>query len=220
MDALPNKKLVMERRPLKNILYVVGIFFIIFLFSILKQCFEEKSTVSVTVKTPEKVGVFEKPTDTIMGANKKDSIIFIQGRTLYTENPINKKLAEDYLKATDSIKKLQLYLNAIQEKDGTYIYDNNDVKLEIYAKTRGELLELKPKYTIKPTETKVDVPVKQTVFAMYGGIEASNNVTLTNFGVKADIGIQNKKGTIFTVGADTRSNYYVGVKVKILDIKK
>ena len=55
---------------------------------------------------------------------------------------------------------------------------------------------------------------------MYGGIEASNNVTLTNFGVKADIGIQNKKGTIFTVGADTRSNYYVGVKVKILDIKK
>lgn len=210
----------MERRPLKNVLYVIGIFFIIFLISIVKQCSEEKDTVSVTLKTPEKIGVFEKPTDTIIGKNKKDSIVFIKGKTLYTENPINKKLAEDYLKATDSIKKLQLYLNAIQEKDGTYIYDNNDVKLEIYAKTRGELLELKPKYTIKPTETKVDVPVKQTVFAMYGGLELGNNSSLNNLSVKADLGIQNKKGTIITIGADTRGNYFVGAKIKFLDIKK
>lgn len=207
-------------KPLKNVLYVISAFFIMFLISVVKQCSEDKEKVSATIKIPEKTGVFEKATDTIYTEKIKDSIVYTKGKTLYTENPINKQLAEDYLKATDSIKKLQLYLNAIQEKDGTYVYDNNDVKLEIYAKTRGDLLELKPKYTVKPTEAKVDVPVKQTVFAMYGGVEVSNNTNLNNFGVKADLGIQNKKGTIFTVGADTRSNYYVGVKVKILDIKK
>jgi len=210
----------MERRPLKNVLYVVGIFFVIFLFTLVKQCTEPKETIPVTIETPAKSGSFEKPTEVIPGVAKKDSIVYKNGKTIYTENPINKQLAEDYLKATDSIKRLKLYLDAIQEKDGTYVYDNKDLKLEIYTKTRGELLEIKPKYTIKPTEVKVDVPVKQTVFAMYGGLELGNNSSLSNLSVKADVGIQNKKGTIFSVGADTRGNYFVGAKVKFLDIKK
>jgi len=210
----------MERRPLKNVLYVVGIFFVIFLFTLVKQCNEPKETIPVTVEIPAKSGSFEKPTEFIPGVAKKDSIVYKKGKTIYTENPINKQLAEDYLKATDSIKRLKLYLDAIQEKDGTYVYDNKDLKLEIYAKTRGELLEIKPKYTIKPSEVKVDVPVKQTVLAMYGGIEVGNNASLTNLTVKADVGLQNKRGTIFTVGADTRSNFYVGAKIKFLDIKK
>lgn len=210
----------MERRPLKNLLYIIGVFFIIYLFTLVKQCSEPKDTVPVKIETPAKRGSFEKPTEFIPGVAKKDSIVYKKGKTIYTENPINKQLAEDYLKATDSIKRLKLYLDAIQEKDGTYVYDNKDLKLEIYAKTRGELLEIKPKYTIKPSEVKVDVPVKQTVLAMYGGIEVGNNASLTNLTVKADVGLQNKKGTIFTIGADTRSNFYVGAKIKFLDIKK
>lgn len=210
----------MERRPLKNVLYIIGIFFVIFLFTLVKQCNEPKETIPVTIETPAKSGGFEKPTEFIPGVAKKDSIVYKKGKTIYTENPINKKLAEDYLKATDSIKRLKLYLDAIQEKDGTYVYDNKDLKLEIYTKTRGELLEIKPNYTIKPVEVKVDVPVKQTVLAMYGGLEILNNPNLNNLGVKAEVGIQNKKGTIFTIGADTRSNYYVGAKVRFLDIKK
>jgi hypothetical protein len=210
----------MERRPLKNVLYVVGIFFVIFLFTLVKQCTEPKETIPVTIEIPAKSGSFEKPTEVIPGVSKKDSIIYKNGKTIYTENPINKQLAEDYLKATDSIKRFKLYLDAIEEKDGTYVYDNKDLKLEIYAKTRGELLEIKPKYTIKPLEVKVEVPVKQTVLAMYGGIEVGNNASLTNLTVKADLGLQNKKGTIFTIGADTRDNFYVGAKIKFLDIKK
>lgn len=210
----------MNRRPLKNVLYVIGAFFVIYLFTLVKQCSEPKQTTPVTIETPAKSGSFEKPTEVIPGVAKKDSIVYKNGKTIYTENPINKQLADDYLKATDSIKRLKLYLDAIQEKEGTYVYDNKDLKLEIYAKTRGELLEIKPKYTIKPTEVKVDVPVKQTVFAMYGGLELINNANLNNLGVKAEVGIQNRKGTIFTLGADNRSNYYVGAKVRIFDIKK
>ena len=210
----------MEKKPLKNVLYVIGIFFIIYLFTLVKQCSETKETVPVKIETPAKRGSFEKPTEVIQGITKKDSIVYKKGSTIYTENPINKQLAEDYLKSTDSIKRLKLYLDAIQEKDGTYIYDNKDLRLEIYTKTRGELLEIKPNYTIKPSEVKVDVPVPQTILAMYGGLELGNNSSLSNLSIKADVGIQNKKGTIFSVGADTRGNYFVGAKVKFLDIKK
>lgn len=207
-------------KPLTNVLYVVGIFAVIYLFTLVKQCAEPKTTIPVTIKVPAKEGQFDKPTNVIPGEKKKDSIVYKDGKTIYTENPINKQLAEDYLKATDSIKRLKLYLDAIQEKDGTYVYDNKDLKLEVYTKYRGEIIEIKPKYTIKETEVKADIPVPQTVFALYGGLELFNNTTLSNLGAKADIGIQNKKGTIFTVGADTRSNYYVGAKVKIFEIKK
>ena len=210
----------MEKKPLKNVLYVIGIFFIIYLFTLVKQCSETKETVPVKIETPAKRGSFEKPTEVIQGITKKDSIVYKKGSTIYTENPINKQLAEDYLKSTDSIKRLKLYLDAIQEKDGTYVYDNKDLRLEIYTKTRGELLEIKPNYTIKPSEVKVDVPVPQTILAMYGGLELGNNSSLSNLSIKADVGIQNKKGTIFSVGADTRGNYFVGAKVKFLDIKK
>jgi hypothetical protein len=220
LHALSNKKLKMEKKPLKNVLYVIGIFFIIYLFTLVKQCSETKETVPVKIETPAKRGSFEKPTEVIQGITKKDSIVYKKGSTIYTENPINKQLAEDYLKSTDSIKRLKLYLDAIQEKDGTYIYDNKDLRLEIYTKTRGELLEIKPNYTIKPSEVKVDVPVPQTILAMYGGLELGNNSSLSNLSIKADVGIQNKKGTIFSVGADTRGNYFVGAKVKFLDIKK
>ena len=204
----------------KNIFYVLVIILTIYLATLLKQCTEPKETIPTTVETPAKTGGFEKPTKVIPGIPRKDSVVYRKGKTIYTENPINKKLAEDYLKANDSIKRLKLYLDAIQEKDGTYVYDNRDLKLEIYTKTRGEILAIKPKYTIKPSQVKVDVPIKQTVFAMYGGLEVGNNIGLNNLGVKVDLGIQNKKGTIFTIGADTKSNYYVGAKVKFLDIKK
>lgn len=204
----------------KNIFYVLVIILTIYLATLLKQCAEPKETTPTTVETPAKTGGFDKPTKVIPGTPRKDSVVYRKGKTIYTENPINKQLAEDYLKATDSIKRLKLYLDAIQEKDGTYVYDNNDLKLEVYTKTRGEILEIKPKYTIKPTKVKIDVPVKQTVFAMYGGIEVFNNATFNNIGLKADLGIQNKKGNMFTIGVDTKNNYYVGTKVRFLDIKK
>ena len=40
------------------------------------------------------------------------------------------------------------------------------------------------------------VKVKETVFALYAGLEVYNNLQLSNPGIKADIGIQNKKGDI------------------------
>jgi hypothetical protein len=207
-------------KNLKNVIYVVAIIFIVYLFTLIKQCSEPKVTVDQEVTIPEKVGDFTDVPKVTEGKSKKDSIVYMKGKTIYTENPINKKLADDYLQAKDSIQKLKLYLDAIQEKEETYTFDNKDLKLEVSTKTRGQILDLKPKYTIKEKQVTIAVPQKQTVLAMYGGLEIANNAILNNMTFKIDVGIQNRKGTIFTLGADNRSNYYVGAKVKIFDIKK
>jgi hypothetical protein len=207
-------------KNLKNVIYVVAIIFIVYLFTLIKQCSEPKTTVDQKVTIPEKVGDFTDAPKVTEGKNKKDSIVYMKGKTIYTENPINKKLAEDYLQAKDSVQKLKLYLDAIQEKEETYTFDNKDLKLEVFTKTRGKILDIKPKYTIKEKEVTVPVPQKQTVLALYGGLELANNALLNNMTFKIDIGIQNRKGTIFTLGADNRSNYYVGAKVRIFNIKK
>lgn len=207
-------------KNLKNVIYVVAIIFIVYLFTLIKQCSEPKATVNQKVTIPEKTGDFTEAPKVTEVKGKKDSIVYMKGKTIYTENPINKKLAEDYLQAKDSVQKLKLYLDAIQEKEETYTFDNKDLKLEVSTKTRGQILDLKPKYTIKEREVVIPVPQKQTVLALYGGLELANNALLNNMTFKADVGIQNRKGTIFTIGADNRSNYYVGAKVRIFDIKK
>lgn len=58
------------------------------------------------------------------------------------------------LKYKDSVKILKLYLSAIEEKDGTYVFDDKNLNLEVATRTRGTLLSIKPKYTIKEKQLK------------------------------------------------------------------
>jgi hypothetical protein len=206
-------------KNLKNVLYIIGIFFIIYILSLFNKCSESKTTVKHNISIPEYSGSFEKPTNIVEITKIKDSIIY-RNQKIFTDSPVNKALVEQYLKATDSIKRLKLYLESIGEKEVNYTFDNTDVNIEVYTKTRGTILEIKPKYTIKQKDITVDVPNKETVFALYGGAEIGNSTSLDNLILKADVGIQNRKGTIFTVGADNNSNYYIGAKVRILNIKK
>jgi hypothetical protein len=140
-----------------------------------------------------------------------------------TENPFNKKLAEDFIKSqkdNDSLKALNLYLKAIQEVDGTYVFDNKDVKLEITTKTRGEILKITPKYTIKEREETVIVKNKETVFALYAGGGVSDNLQFNNFAAEVHLGIQNKSGDIITAGYDTQQNISIKYSTQLFKIKK
>ena len=65
-----------------------------------------------------------------------------------------------------------------------------------------------------------NVKIIETVFALYAGLEVYNNLQLSNPGIKADIGIQNKKGDIFTGGYDTNQNIYLGFKKQLFNTKK
>lgn len=205
----------------KLILYTIILSLLIIVF-VQRSCSAQTSQVKQKVIIPEKVGEFKTPTAIINNKGKKDSIVY-KDKVVVTENPFNKKLAEDFIlsqKENDSLKALKLYLNAIEEREQTYVFDNKDTKLEIYTKTRGEILKLTPKYTIKEREETVLVKNKETVFALYAGGGISNNISLSNFIAEAHVGLQNKSGDIISAGYDTQKNISIKYSRQIFKIKK
>jgi hypothetical protein len=208
---------------LKNkIGFAVALIGLICIFFIQRSCSAQTSTEKQKVVIPEKKGEFKDPVAILHPKSKKDSIIW-KDKIVRTENPFNKKLAEDFIKSqkdNDSLKALNLYLKAIQEVDGTYVFDNKDVKLEITTKTRGEILKITPKYTIKEREETVVVKNKETVFALYAGGGVSDNLQFNNFAAEVHLGIQNKSGDIITAGYDTQKNISIKYSTQLFKIKK
>jgi hypothetical protein len=205
----------------KLILYTTILSLVVIIF-VQRSCSAQTSQSKQKVIVPEKVGEFKTPIAIINSKRNKDSIVY-RNKTVVTENPFNKKLAEDFIlsqKENDSLKALKLYLNAIEEREQTYIFDNKDTKLEIYTKTRGEILNIAPKYTIKEREETLITKNKETVFALYAGAGISNNTRLDNFAVEANIGIQNKSGDIISAGYDTQKNISIKYSRQIFKIKK
>jgi len=171
---------------------------------------------------PKKEGSFEKPTKVIEGKSKKDSVVW-KDKIIRTENPVNKKMASELIEALkykDSLKVLKLYLSAIEERDGTYVFDDKNLNLEVATRTRGTLLSIKPKYTIKEQRIEVPVKQKQQVFAMYAGFGISDNIQLNNFAVQAEVGFQNKKGDIISAGYDTQKNISIKYSKQLFKIEK
>lgn len=149
----------------------------------------------------------------------KDSIVF-KNRKITVVNPLDKQMVVDYLKAKDSIERLNLFIKAVKINKYKQNFDNKDITLDIEAETTGTLNYIRPIYTIK--EKKVDAPVyiKQTKFALYTGIEVYDNKSFGNAGAKIDLSIQNKKGDIYTAGYDSNSNIYIGYKLRLININK
>ena len=124
------------------------------------------------------------------------------------------------LKYKDSVKILKLYLSAIEEKDGTYVFDDKNLNLEVATRTRGTLLSIKPKYTIKEKTVEVPVKQKEQVFAMYAGVGISDNLQFNNFAAEVEIGLQNKAGDIISAGYDTQKNISLKYSKQLFKIKK
>lgn len=183
----------------------------------------EKYNSRQEVVVPKKEGDFSKPVTIIKrSVIRKDSIIW-KDKIIKTENPINKKLAEDYIKAQkerDSLKALNLYLKAIEEKEETYVFNNKDLKLEIDTKTRGSILSIKPKYEIKEREQVVPVKQKETKFALYTGASLEYITSLEKLTPKASIGIQNSKGSILSVEMGLDKSVQIGYSVRLINIKR
>jgi hypothetical protein len=207
---------------IKKFIYPIIIVILLFIIFIQRSCSNKDlpSVQNQEVIVPAQHGSFNavKPVkvhDTII----KDSIVF-KDKKITIVNPLDKQLVIDYLKAKDSIQKLHLFMNAVKINKYKQNFDNKDINLTIEAETTGTLNYIKPTYIIK--ERIVDVPVKakQTVFALYTGVEVYNNTTLTNSGIKIDLGIQNKKGDIYTAGFDTNNNIFIGYKLRLINIKK
>lgn len=179
-----------------------------------------KSSKNTTVVIPAKNGKFvkTKPNEIEYDTIIKDTIIY-KDKKIIIDNT-DKTIVKKYLKATDSIGKLKILIDAAKIRRYSDTFDNDDIKLTIETETTGKLNWIKPTYTIKEKTINVPIKVKETVFALYAGLEVYNNLQLSNPGIKVDLGIQNKKGDIFTGGYDMNQNIYIGFKKQIFTIKK
>lgn len=137
----------------------------------------------------------------------------IKGEDILIPGKIDTVEVKVFEQSVDSTK-LNMYIDATKIRSYTTKFNKSDADVSIYTETKGELLKIIPTVIIKQPK------VKEVVFAMYGGIEVYNNLQLSNPGVKVDLGIQNKKGDIFTGGYDTNQNIYIGFKKQIFNIKK
>lgn len=137
----------------------------------------------------------------------------IKGEDVLIPGKIDTVEVKVFEKATDSVQ-FKMFTNATKIRSYTTEFNDSVADVSVYTETKGELLKIVPTVKVK------QVKAKEIVFAMYGGIEVYNNLQLSNPGIKVDLGIQNKKGDIFTGGYDMNQNIYIGFKKQIFHIKK
>lgn len=137
----------------------------------------------------------------------------IKGDNIYIPGKIDTVKVKVFEKATDSVQ-FNMFTSATKIRSYTTKFNDSVANVSIYTETKGELLKIVPTVHIK------QIKKIETVFALYGGLEIYNNLQLNNPGIKADIGIQNKKGDIFTGGYDTNQNIYLGYKKQLFKIRK
>jgi hypothetical protein len=186
-----------------------------------------KTTTTVTI--PEVKGKFEavkpeqKPVNHIVDVNKKvfgqnlskKVLAFwkAEAERLFKEN---QEMDQAFMNANDSLQQL-LYKNAITIKAFNHTFDNDTLSATVTGLVRGEVQKIKLDYTIK--ERKIEVKQKEVVFRMLAGVEVGNTKQFNDFAVKANVGFQNKKGSILTFAADTEQRFYVGYNFSVFAIK-
>lgn len=201
------------------------IVFLVFVIFLQRSCVHDKTT-EVTTKQkviiPKKTGSFKKPTSITPVVQSKDSIKWYN-KIIKVENPVNKKLADEFIKAqkeNDSLKALNLYLKSIGEQKDIYTFEDKYVKFKVNTKTRGELLSISSDYELKETTQKVDVVQKETKFALYSGVSLEYDTNSSKITPKINLGLQNKLGDVYLLDAGIDNSIQVGYLHRFINIKK
>lgn len=131
---------------------------------------------------------------------------------------INKDLLKEYIAKQDSASKTEIFKEAITEREYNLNFKDSLVNIDIYAKTEGVLLEIKPSYTIYPskviTKDKIITLPSKPKNSILAGVETSLPTDVYPY-IKTSIYFQNKKSNIITIGVDTNRSIWFGYIVKL-----
>jgi hypothetical protein len=173
-----------------------------------------------TITVPAKDGTFvkTKPAEIKYDTIIRDTIVY-KDKKIIIDNT-DKKIVNDYLEAKDSIAKLNVVINSSKIRRYKDRLEDDSIVIDIESETTGTLNWIKPSYKIKEQKLSIPVITKNTVFAVYVGGGISNNLQFNNFALEGNLGIQNKKGDIISVGYDTQKNISLKYSVRLINIKK
>jgi hypothetical protein len=185
------------------------------------SCEPNTETETVTVTVPAVTGSFkpEKPIHDTIKIPKE--ILKWKEVKVEIENPINMEIFNKYTKAKDSMERMAILLKAIEIKEFSKDFEDDDIKIIANGKVQGEVKDIGFDYTIKERKLETEVPSsKETVFRLLGAVEMGNTKEFDSFVMKANLEFENKKGNAFTTGFDTDQRIWLGYKFKIFQIKK
>lgn len=210
---------------MKNNKYIIiGIIILLIASFILGRCTSNNKTekINTTIVVPEKKGSFESPKVLIPQSNNIKTAIQLKDTIIYVPQ-VDQELVQRYLAQESELERLKAYTNAISINEYENVFDNEDVKIIIKAKTEGKLLELKPEYTIKAKSIPVTIEVpkpKERVFNLNMGAYTTYSQELKQFdpGIKLDL--VGKKGSVLSAGYSIDKNIMVSYSIPILTIKK
>lgn len=179
-----------------KIYFSTVIAFLIVIWFLLQK---EKETVIVDVVIPPIEGKF-------------DTIYVPKPITIVERDPLNEDLYDKYLKAKDSLERLQMYLDAISIKEYKEVYEDSTITITTYSKTRGDLLEQTNEYYIKPRVIPTEINVEK-VNQLYGIIEGGISVDLKPT-ISAGLILKNKKDNLLSLKINSNKEVLVGYGYK------
>jgi len=183
------------------------------------------------VIVPEVKGVFEskKPAHEPIVINANNTANMQKGKTVFVENPIdkkliaeNEKLKKDFAKA-DSATKDVIFEKVAQLNKFSSNFEDENIIINIEGIVQGEVKEITPSYIRKKIETEVTVKVKESVFRVLAGGAVGLNKELNQAAYQLDLNFQNRKGNIISaeylkIGGQEFG--MVGYKHSIINIKR
>lgn len=202
-----------------NIKYIISGILILLLISFFTgRCSKPKETkyITVKIKTPVIKGLSQIINNPVPYEVIKDSIIY-KDSIVYKENL---DLIDRFNKIETEKGKLEEYIKSIEINKYDIPYEDNFIKTNALITTRGDVISFQQKYEIKPQEITIQVPTKETKFALYVGGGLYNNLLLNNTVLQANLGLQNKKGDILSISYDTQQNISLGYSFRLINIKK
>lgn len=184
---------------IKYILIIIALLILSFLIG---RCTSPVQTKEIVVTIPESSGqspVIQKPDPLIQ---VKDSLIY-KDSLILTQNPINKDLANEYIKLEDMYSGLELetlrlkaYVNSIQIRKYKVPYENDSIKIVGNIEVQGELNNIQYDWTIKEKRILVDIPEPKKKIGILIGIQAKTNLDFTDEDLFPTAGLQLKNGSL------------------------
>lgn len=127
---------------------------------------------------------------------------------------------EEYTKLKDSIQKDSMFRESIKINEYKQTFKDTLQTIEVYSKTRGDLLEQSIKYKTNPYYIKIKDSVKvnkKTTVSLGAELGVPTTSLLNRPIIKGNLIITNKKGNSLSASYDTQGVIWVGKSWKIFN---